>query len=57
MDVTGKQDPYVLIRMGMDEKQTSVGHNVSNYDYQNEKYELIYDPIRMKGKKEVDIEV
>ncbi|KAA6396311.1 MAG: hypothetical protein EZS28_008160, partial [Streblomastix strix] len=57
MDVTGKQDPYVLIRMGLDEKQTSVAHNVSNYDYQNERYEMEYDPVKMKGKKEVDIEV
>ncbi|KAA6361321.1 MAG: hypothetical protein EZS28_043152 [Streblomastix strix] len=56
-DVIGKPDPYVLIRMGMDEKQTSVAHNVNDYDYLNEKYEMEYDPVKMKGKKEVDIEV
>ncbi|KAA6331670.1 MAG: hypothetical protein EZS28_053361, partial [Streblomastix strix] len=56
-DVIGKPDPYVLIRMGMDEKQTSVAHNVNDYEYLNEKYEMEYDPVKMKGKKEVDIEV
>ncbi|KAA6388477.1 MAG: hypothetical protein EZS28_015997, partial [Streblomastix strix] len=56
-DVIGKTDPYVLIRMGMDEKQTSFALNCNDYDYLNEKYEMEYDPVKIKGKKEVDIEV
>ncbi|KAA6398017.1 MAG: hypothetical protein EZS28_006457 [Streblomastix strix] len=43
--------------MGMDEKQTSNGNNSVEYSFEDEQYELNYDPIKMKGKKEVDIEV
>ncbi|KAA6370089.1 MAG: hypothetical protein EZS28_034384, partial [Streblomastix strix] len=56
-DIIGSADPFVLIRMGEDEKQTSVAHNTVNYDYQNEQYEFIYEPTKMKGNGKVHFEV
>ncbi|KAA6336266.1 MAG: hypothetical protein EZS28_052889, partial [Streblomastix strix] len=56
-DILRKTDPYVLLRMGMAEKQTSVAKNTTNCDFKGETYELQYDPSKMKGKKEANIEV
>ncbi|KAA6401147.1 MAG: hypothetical protein EZS28_003323 [Streblomastix strix] len=56
-DVIGKADPFVLFRLGKEEKRTSVAKNALSYIYENEQYQLLYDPVQMKGKKEVDIEV
>jgi Ca2+-dependent lipid-binding protein len=38
MDIVGKTDPYVVMRLGDEEKQTSVAHETLNYDYKNEEY-------------------
>ncbi|KAA6356066.1 MAG: hypothetical protein EZS28_048407 [Streblomastix strix] len=57
MDFGGKSDPFVIFKAGDEEKKTSTARNTLDYDYMNEEYELIYNPLKMQGKKEVDIEV
>ncbi|KAA6381426.1 MAG: hypothetical protein EZS28_023046 [Streblomastix strix] len=57
MDIGGKADPFVVFRMGDEEKKTTTAKNTLNYDYINESYELIYDPQIMNLKKEIDVEV
>ncbi|KAA6395284.1 MAG: hypothetical protein EZS28_009184, partial [Streblomastix strix] len=57
MDLIGKCDPYVLLRLGNDENQTSVTKNTLNHFYEGEEYEMIYDPSIMKGDGNVTLEV
>ncbi|KAA6403211.1 MAG: hypothetical protein EZS28_001260 [Streblomastix strix] len=56
-DLIGKCDLYVLLRLGNDEKQTSVAKNTLNYFYEGEEYEMIYDPNIMKGDGNVTLEI
>ncbi|KAA6350668.1 MAG: hypothetical protein EZS28_051880, partial [Streblomastix strix] len=57
MDFNGKSDPYVIFRVDKQEKKTTVAKKTLNYDYKNETYEIAYDPLVQKGKKEVEVEV
>ncbi|KAA6377782.1 MAG: hypothetical protein EZS28_026691 [Streblomastix strix] len=57
MDLVGKTDPYVLFKMGIQEKQTSVAKETLNYDYKDEQFDMLYDKTIMQGKKEVEVEV
>ncbi|KAA6360779.1 MAG: hypothetical protein EZS28_043694 [Streblomastix strix] len=57
MDVTGKSDPFVVIRMGKEKKQTKVAKSTLNHDYKDEEFELVYNPVEDQVKREVDIEV
>ncbi|KAA6367050.1 MAG: hypothetical protein EZS28_037423, partial [Streblomastix strix] len=56
-DIVGMCDPYVIFRIGDEEKQTSVANNSSNYEYINESIDLEYDPVLMGGNEKVNIEV
>ncbi|KAA6353739.1 MAG: hypothetical protein EZS28_050734, partial [Streblomastix strix] len=56
-DLIGKPDPYVIFKYGKESKKTSVGKNTINYDYQDEEYELEFDPTKTEGKHDIDIEV
>jgi Ca2+-dependent lipid-binding protein len=38
MDVIGKCDPFVVMHLGDEEKQTTVAYKTYNYDYENEEY-------------------
>ncbi|KAA6396981.1 MAG: hypothetical protein EZS28_007491 [Streblomastix strix] len=57
IDLIGKCDPYVLLRIGNDEKQTSVAKNTLNHLYEGEEYEMIYEPSIMKGDGNVTLEI
>ncbi|KAA6404067.1 MAG: hypothetical protein EZS28_000398 [Streblomastix strix] len=57
MDLLGKSDPYVVFKAGDEEKHTTTVRNKLDYDYVNEEYDLIYNPLKMQGKKEVEVEV
>ncbi|KAA6363357.1 MAG: hypothetical protein EZS28_041116, partial [Streblomastix strix] len=48
-------DPFVLFRMGNEEKETSIAKNVTNYDYKNEQYEVTFDPEKMNGRTEIEV--
>ncbi|KAA6384985.1 MAG: hypothetical protein EZS28_019487 [Streblomastix strix] len=56
-DLIGKPDPYVIFKYGKESKKTSIGKNTTNYDYQDEEYELEFDPTKTEGKHDIDIEV
>ncbi|KAA6384986.1 MAG: hypothetical protein EZS28_019488 [Streblomastix strix] len=57
MDAFGKSDPFVVFRAGDEEQKTTTAKNTLDYDYTNEEYDLIYNPLKMQGKKEVEVEV
>ncbi|KAA6390370.1 MAG: hypothetical protein EZS28_014106, partial [Streblomastix strix] len=57
MDTFGKSDPYVVFVLGDEKKQTTTANKTYDYDYVNEEYELVYNPLKMQGKKEVEVEV
>jgi hypothetical protein len=46
MDVFNKTDPYVVFSLGDSTKQTTVAEETLDYDYLNETYEIIYDPLK-----------
>ncbi|KAA6353667.1 MAG: hypothetical protein EZS28_050806 [Streblomastix strix] len=43
--------------MGPEQQQTSVAQETLNYDYLNEDFELIYHPLVMLAKREIEVEV
>ncbi|KAA6363443.1 MAG: hypothetical protein EZS28_041030 [Streblomastix strix] len=57
MDVIGKIDPYVVFALGDSTKQTTVAKETHDYDYLNETYEIIYDPLKMQGNREMNVSV
>ncbi|KAA6388979.1 MAG: hypothetical protein EZS28_015494 [Streblomastix strix] len=57
MDLLGKSDPYVVFKAGDEEKHTTTVRNKLDYDYVNEEYDLIYNPLKMQGKKDIEVEV
>ncbi|KAA6377783.1 MAG: hypothetical protein EZS28_026692 [Streblomastix strix] len=56
-DITKRTDPYVVLKMGNLKKQTSIARNKTDYDYQKEEYDLVYDPNKMQGESEAEIQV
>ncbi|KAA6330421.1 MAG: hypothetical protein EZS28_053503 [Streblomastix strix] len=57
MDVIGKTDPYVVFKLGDESKQTTIAKEQLDYDYMNETYEIIYDPLKSKLNREVEVSV
>ncbi|KAA6378690.1 MAG: hypothetical protein EZS28_025782, partial [Streblomastix strix] len=57
MDVLGKCDPFVVMKLGNDEKQTSVAKKSYNYDYVNEQFEFQFDPMSLKENRNIEIQV
>ncbi|KAA6381425.1 MAG: hypothetical protein EZS28_023045, partial [Streblomastix strix] len=56
MDFNGKSDPFVLLRLGNEEKKTSTALGTLNYQYKNESFDFTYDPAVTQERK-VEIEV
>ncbi|KAA6372260.1 MAG: hypothetical protein EZS28_032213 [Streblomastix strix] len=57
MDVFNKTDPYGVFSLGDSTKQTTVAEETLDYDYLNETYEIIYDPLKMNGNREMNVSV
>ncbi|KAA6402209.1 MAG: hypothetical protein EZS28_002261, partial [Streblomastix strix] len=57
MDLIGKSDPYVMFCLGRDVEQTSTAKDTLNYDYTGEQLQLVFDPIKRKGRQIIEIEV
>ncbi|KAA6374518.1 MAG: hypothetical protein EZS28_029955, partial [Streblomastix strix] len=57
MTRSGVSNPVVRFKLADYSKMTTVGKNSFNYVYNNEKFDLVYDPAQMQGQKEVDVEV
>ncbi|KAA6365239.1 MAG: hypothetical protein EZS28_039234, partial [Streblomastix strix] len=57
MDLVGKTDPYVVFKLGDESKQTTVAKEQLDYDYMNETYEIIYDPLKNQLIREVEVSV
>ncbi|KAA6371215.1 MAG: hypothetical protein EZS28_033258, partial [Streblomastix strix] len=45
MDSFGKSDPFVTFKAGDEEQKTTTAKNTLDYDYTNEEYDLIYNPL------------
>ncbi|KAA6383993.1 MAG: hypothetical protein EZS28_020481 [Streblomastix strix] len=50
-------NPSVLIRIGDEEKSTSIANNSTSFDYQNENIDLLFDPSLMQKDEKAIIEV
>ncbi|KAA6371203.1 MAG: hypothetical protein EZS28_033270, partial [Streblomastix strix] len=57
MDIFSKTDPFVVFQAEDDWVQTTVAKSTLNHEYLNEEYDLVYDPTKMDGKHEIDVEV
>ncbi|KAA6381387.1 MAG: hypothetical protein EZS28_023088, partial [Streblomastix strix] len=57
IDSGNKLYAYIDFSLRMGGKQTSVAKKTINYDYEDEQYQLLYDPAKIKGKGELEIEV
>ncbi|KAA6367511.1 MAG: hypothetical protein EZS28_036962, partial [Streblomastix strix] len=53
----GKSDPYVIFKAGDEQQKTTTAMNSLSYDYKDEEYDLIYNPLKMQGKKDIEVEV
>ncbi|KAA6401907.1 MAG: hypothetical protein EZS28_002564 [Streblomastix strix] len=57
MDSFGKSDPFVVFQDGNEEQKIITAKRTLDYDYVNEEYDLIYNPLKIQGNKEVEVEV
>ncbi|KAA6394041.1 MAG: hypothetical protein EZS28_010434 [Streblomastix strix] len=56
-DAFEKSDPLITFKAGDEEQKTTTTMNTLDYDYMNEEYDLIYNPLKIQGNKEVEEEV
>ncbi|KAA6396709.1 MAG: hypothetical protein EZS28_007762 [Streblomastix strix] len=57
MDLLEKSDLCIVFKAGDEEKHTTTAKNTLDYDYTNEEYDLIYNPLMIQNKKDVEVEV